>query len=232
MNLRPHGPQPYALANCATSRLTHCIKSKFEMKTALIFEKEFTDTKEAWKFLNYLSSKSKRSDYPDLKLELENNFIRITLQKENPAFIESLTNYFKSGSIVAARLFCDGGSRGNPGPGASGFVILDETDKPIIQGGQFFEHCTNNYAEYMSLRDGVSGALEQKIKVLKIYMDSQLVVRQIRGEYKIKNKNLFPIYESIKADLASFQSYEISYIPRSHNRLADSLVNQILDQNI
>ena len=180
--------------------------------------------------MNYLGSNLQQMT--DIKLELENNLIRIISQKEDPALTGLVNDYFKSGPTTSVRLFCDGGSRGNPGPGASGFVILDRADKPVVQGGQFFEHCTNNYAEYMSLRDGVTAALKQKIQILKIYMDSQLVVRQIKGEYKVKNQNLFPIYQSIKSDLASFQSYEISYIPRSHNKLADSIVNQILDQNL
>ena len=206
------------------------------MKTPYIFEKEFDDLKAAWKFLNYLSSHIKEDleEDLDLRLELQNTSVRVSLKEKSKIFDELIENYFepKADPRQNARLFCDGGSRGNPGPGACGFVILDENDQVITQGGRFFKHCTNNQAEYWSLREGVSAALKQNIQNLDIYMDSQLIVRQIKGEYRVKNENLLPIYEGTKLDLDKLETYEITHIPRRHNKLADSLVNQILDQNL
>lgn len=194
-------------------------------------EKEFADPEEIWGFLDRLGAQARR--LPDLNLRLEINGCRlkITLPDRDSPLLRLLEG-FEAGSEPPARLFCDGGSRGNPGPGACGFAILDAEDKSLEEGGKFFEHCTNNYAEYMGLKEGVAAALRRGIEHLSIYMDSQLIVRQIKGEYKIKHKDLLPIYQAVKSDLAGLKSYQITYIPRSHNRLADSLVNQILDQNV
>ena len=203
------------------------------MKSPYVFKKKFVNFRASWDFLKYLSSNY--TDKSDLKLELKNNIVKITLEEENHILSQLIEDYFdksRSSTAVTVRLFCDGGSRGNPGPGACGFVFLDQADKQIGQGGKFFKYCTNNQAEYWSLKKGVAAALEKGIKVLDIYMDSQLVVKQIKGEYKVRNKDLMQLYQSIKSDLARLESYKISYIPRSHNRLADQLVNQILDQNL
>lgn len=200
------------------------------MKTFKIFEKQFANLKQAGIFLSYLGSHLKDVPEADFKLELKDNLIQITAFKDLPQ-LKSLIEVFLAEDKAVVQLFCDGGSRGNPGPGAAGYVLL-EAEQVLTEGGKFFKYCTNNQAEYWSLKLGVEAALKMNVGVLDIYMDSQLIVKQIKGEYKIKNKDLMPIYQAIKIDLSKLQSYKITFIPRRHNRLADTLVNQILDQNL
>ena len=129
-------------------------------------------------------------------------------------------------------LYCDGGSRGNPGPAATGYVLLDKSGKRITQGGQYLGSTTNNQAEYKSLVQGLEKAIELGISHLMAYMDSQLVVRQVTGQYKVKNKDIRPVYAQAKDLIAQFDKFAIDYVPRGDNEEADAIVNEILDQRL
>lgn len=200
------------------------------MKTSGVLEKEFVDSADLWDFLDRVTAQARRLPDPDFRIEVDGLRLRIVLPDRASPLLRLLQEA-EARPKTPARLFCDGGSRGNPGPGACGFAILDADDRSLEEGGEFFARCTNNYAEYMGLKEGVAAALRRGIEHLDIYMDSQLIVKQIKGEYKIKHKDLLPIYQAVKSDLAGFKSYKITFIPRSHNKLADSLVNRILDRN-
>jgi ribonuclease HI len=132
-------------------------------------------------------------------------------------------------NITKAKLFGDGGSRGNPGPAAYGYVILDMDDKVVKQEGVYIGDTTNNQAEYQSLKYGLESALALGVKELEVYMDSQLVINQINGLYKVRNQELKPHYERIKTLAQEFDHISFTHVPREMNKLADAMVNQALD---
>ncbi len=142
---------------------------------------------------------------------------------------------FTAGTEVAmpapnqAQLYADGGSRGNPGPSASGYVLMNMDGNVIVQNGLALGVTTNNQAEYQSLKLGLEEALRRGIRSLKVYMDSMLVVNQMRGVYKVKNADLKAINQSVMSLVAQFESITFTHVPRERNRKADAIVNEILD---
>ena len=135
-------------------------------------------------------------------------------------------------NLAPSRLYCDGGSRGNPGPSASGYVLFDQQGKRLAEGGDYLEVTTNNQAEYQSLISGMEKAVELGIDKLKVYMDSQLAVRQVLGEYKVKNIAISLLHNKVKDLLDKFKEFDIEHIPREMNKEADAIVNQILDKHM
>lgn len=129
------------------------------------------------------------------------------------------------------RVYSDGGSRGNPGPSAAGFVILDQNENVIDQGGVFLGITTNNQAEYHGVQLGLERALAMGAKIVEFNIDSMLVVNQMNGIYNIKNRELWPIHERIRDLSARFDKVSFTHIPRELNRLADGMVNKILDEH-
>ena len=128
-----------------------------------------------------------------------------------------------------AKLFTDGGSRGNPGPSALGYVILDMNDSEIKKESEYLGVTTNNQAEYQALVAGIKDAHSHGVKELEVYMDSELIVNQIKGIYKIKNQDLLPHYTKVKELSNKFEKITFSHVPRALNKIADSLVNECLD---
>ena len=131
---------------------------------------------------------------------------------------------------VEAMLFADGGSRGNPGPAASGAVLLDPSGELIEEVGAFLGVATNNVAEWTALVLGLEAAARRGIRRLRVRLDSELVVKQLRGEYRVKNEGLRPLHDRARGLLCNFAEVEIRHVPRKQNKLADALVNRVLDQ--
>jgi ribonuclease HI/probable phosphoglycerate mutase len=130
-------------------------------------------------------------------------------------------------------VFCDGASRGNPGPAAIGAALLDETGAEIGAVSETIGVATNNEAEYRALVAGVRRAIELKPTAscrLEVRMDSELVVRQIEGRYKVKNERLKPLYEAARAALKEFGEWRIRHVPRAENSRPDELANAALDR--
>lgn len=127
------------------------------------------------------------------------------------------------------KLFTDGGSRGNPGPSAGAFVILDMADIVVKKNGKYLGITTNNLAEYHSLKGGLEAATAMGAKIVHVYMDSLLVINQMKGIYKIKNPELVPVHQAVRALLPSFEQVQFTHVPREYNRLADHEVNLVLD---
>jgi ribonuclease HI len=129
----------------------------------------------------------------------------------------------------------DGGSRGNPGPAASAFVATDEAGDLIYQEGFYIGDTTNNQAEYRAVLFALNWFLKQQLPnpQVNFFLDSLLVVNQLRGLYKIKNPDLLPIYQDIR-DLIDAGNIKIAFthIPREKNSLADALVNKVLDSQL
>lgn len=128
-------------------------------------------------------------------------------------------------------LFCDGGSRGNPGPSAYGFVLYDAAGNLLEKCGNYLGITTNNQAEYQGLIDGLKLILAKyQDASVQITMDSLLVVNQVKGAYKVKNLGLKPLHTEVLSLLSKLSSWSIHHTLRGGNSLADSLVNQALDQ--
>lgn len=128
-------------------------------------------------------------------------------------------------------IYSDGGSRGNPGPSAAGYVIMDHNQDVIDQGGEYLGVTTNNQAEYQGVRIGLEKALSLGIKRVDFRIDSMLVVNQMNGVYKIKNRELWPINERIRALMTEFEKVTFSHVRREFNQLADGMVNRTLDEH-
>lgn len=127
------------------------------------------------------------------------------------------------------KFYGDGGSRGNPGPSASGYVLMDMHDNILETNGEYLNITTNNQAEYHSLKLGLERALQLGAKNIHVYMDSLLVINQMKGIFKVKNKELIPVYNKVKALSLQFQAIDYTHVPRELNKLADAEVNRILD---
>ena len=129
-------------------------------------------------------------------------------------------------------IYSDGGSRGNPGPSAAGYVIMNLAQEVIEQGGQYLGITTNNQAEYQGVRIGLERALSLGIRRVDFRIDSMLVVNQMNGIYKIKNRELWPINERIRGLMAQFEKVTFSHVRREFNQLADGMVNRTLDKHM
>ena len=128
------------------------------------------------------------------------------------------------------RLFTDGASRGNPGDAGAGAVLLAENGTEIASQAAYLGRCTNNVAEYKALILGLHEAKQYGCSRLDIALDSELIVRQIQGTYKVKNAALLPLFNEAKSLLGCFAGWTIRHIPRSLNARADQLANQGIDQ--
>jgi len=130
---------------------------------------------------------------------------------------------------VKARLFTDGGARGNHGPAAYGYVLEGEDGTVLASHGEAIGVATNNVAEYRGLVAGLSRAVELGIDELEVVSDSELLVKQMRGEYRVKNAALREL--SLEAARLARQLGRVRYtaVRREHNELADRLVNEALD---
>ncbi|MCF7831178.1 ribonuclease HI family protein [Candidatus Gracilibacteria bacterium] len=128
-------------------------------------------------------------------------------------------------------IFCDGGSRSNPGPASGGAVLLDANKKEIARDGIFCGVQTNNFAEYAGLIIGLELAMKNNVSDLEVFLDSNLIVEQMNGNYKVKNTNIRPQFEKAKAIAENFNSIKFQHVPRAKNKIADSIVNEVLDAN-
>ncbi len=129
-----------------------------------------------------------------------------------------------------ATLFADGGSRGNPGPAASGAVLLDPDGNVIEEVGRFLGIATNNVAEWTALCLGLEAAVARGVRRLAVRMDSELVVKQMLGEYRVKHADLQPLHRQAQRALRAIEWVDIRHVPRKQNALADSVVNRVLDE--
>lgn len=128
-------------------------------------------------------------------------------------------------------LFCDGASRGNPGQASVGILITENenSENSLLEYSRPIGIATNNIAEWTALKLGLEKVLELGKKEVIVCMDSELVVRQTLGEYKVKDKKLKPLFEEVCLLKMNFEKFEIKHIPRQLNSKADKLANQALD---
>ena len=124
----------------------------------------------------------------------------------------------------------DGGARGNPGPAGYGVAIQDASGHPIAELSEYLGHRTNNYAEYQGLLAALRYATEHQIKALKVISDSELMVRQMKGIYKVRHPELRRLYDEAQQLVRRLEHFEIRHALREHNKTADRLANQAMDR--
>lgn len=130
-----------------------------------------------------------------------------------------------------ATLHTDGGARGNPGPAGIGFVLAIKDQAKILHGSYIGE-TTNNQAEYQALVAGMKRAIEENVSDLACFLDSELVVKQLKGEYKIKNEELKPLAAQVNKLKRDFSAVTFTHVRREKNKEADALVNQAIDRHV
>jgi len=131
-----------------------------------------------------------------------------------------------SDKIIA---YIDGGSRGNPGPAAAAYVLNDSSGAQLEAKAFFLGKATNNVAEYTGLVKALEAASQKGSEQLNVFSDSELLVRQITGQYRVKSEQLKPLFQQAVSLLSRFKNWEIRHVTRNNNKQADSLVNQALD---
>ncbi len=145
-------------------------------------------------------------------------------------YIDNSIHENPNNSLPGLKIYTDGGSRGNPGPSASGYVIFDDKDNIIFKKGVYLGITTNNKAEYTALKLALEKALEYSPKTINIFMDSLLIINQMKGIYKIKNEDLLIIYKEIREILKKVENKTFTHVPRALNKIADAEVNAALDK--
>ena len=133
---------------------------------------------------------------------------------------------------MKAVLYTDGGARGNPGPAAYGFVLEAEDGSLLAAHGEAIGTATNNVAEYSGRVAGLKKAIELGVDALELVSDSELMVKQMRGEYRVKNEGLRPLYDEALSLARRIETVEYRHVKRAHNEIADRLVNEALDASV
>jgi ribonuclease HI len=131
-------------------------------------------------------------------------------------------------------LYCDGGSRGNPGPAAIGAVVFASTSDPpqrVATVSECIGVTTNNVAEYRALIAGLEAVAHLHARVIHVRADSLLMIKQLRGEFRVKHANLRPLHAAARALLAEYEIADLQHVPRAENAEADALVNAALDSS-
>lgn len=152
--------------------------------------------------------------------------------KSPAAPVGSATPVRASGAraVGPCKLFTDGASRGNPGQAGAGAVLFADNGGELIAKSVYLGTCTNNVAEYKALLIGLEEALRLGCNELAIALDSELIVRQIQGRYKVKNETLAALFAEVREYLARFGKWTITHVPRAQNARADQLANKGIDQ--
>jgi ribonuclease HI len=126
-------------------------------------------------------------------------------------------------------VYTDGGARGNPGPAAAGGVIISADGSTVAELSQYLGVATNNVAEYRALELTLRKAKELGCQTVVIHMDSELIVRQLNGLYRVKDPKMLELHTQVRRLLRDFADWKVKHVPRSQNKRADELVNQALD---
>jgi len=127
---------------------------------------------------------------------------------------------------------CDGGARGNPGPAGYGAVIEDTEGQVVARLSEFLGRQTNNYAEYQGLLAVLKWALQNGVRRLRVFSDSELMVKQMKGQYKVKNPGLRPLWEEAQRHALKLEKFEMRHTLRGGNKEADKLANEAMDRGI
>lgn len=129
-----------------------------------------------------------------------------------------------------AILWTDGAARGNPGPAGIGAILKSASGEVLFTGSEYLGHTTNNVAEYRAVLLGLRGALELGVRRIEVRADSELLIKQLKGQYRVRSPGLRPLYEEAKRLLARFESVRLTHVRRELNGEADRLANQGIDR--
>ncbi len=172
-------------------------------------------------------------DEYDFFLHLKNSLCTKELAEKNNLDDDKVNDYFlkildclKKGSFKSGRLFVDGASSGNPGKAGIGVVLQIEDDE--FELSEPIGVTTNNVAEYKALIEGLKLALDKKIDSIEVFSDSQLVVKQIKGEYAVKDEQLKRLHKEANKLIKRFRNFNITHIPRDKNKKADMLAKSAI----
>lgn len=226
-----------------------------ETKHGLYKQFVFQDFREAWGFMERVSAAANRLDHHprwqnewnvvDIWLSTHDQGMQITeadhelaktidrlVEPEDTKALEAV-DAEKTTKITEVQIYADGGSRGNPGPSASGYVLMDMGGKVVLKAGEYLGVTTNNQAEYQALKLGLEHALHDfQASEAHVYMDSMLVINQMKGMFKVKNRDLWPIHDACQQLAKKFHKISFDHVPRELNKLADAEVNKAMDENI
>jgi ribonuclease HI len=127
------------------------------------------------------------------------------------------------------KIYIDGASRGNPGEAGAGVVICDENDQVIREFTRYLGETTNNVADYQGLLLSLENAFLLGAEEIEVFSDSELLTRQINGEYRVKNEKLKPLYQRVSDLIKNYKKFSLTHIPREKNKKADHLANKAID---
>ena len=130
---------------------------------------------------------------------------------------------------MSVQIFTDGAARGNPGPAGIGVVIRND-EKVLLEVAEYIGKATNNVAEYMALIRGLEEAIDLNERSVEVFCDSELMVKQMNGEYRVKNDGLIPLYLQAQALKKKFKHFSLNHTPREENKHADRLANRGIDE--
>lgn len=223
-----------------------------ETKQGLYKKFEFKDFTEAFAFMTAVAARAEEfNHHPTWKNEWNTVEIWLSTHSKGGAITEkdrqlaaAIDGAAKSAAATVGakkstnlpqlkevKIYTDGGSRGNPGPSAGAYVITDLNDAVIEKSGYYLGITTNNQAEYQALRRGLERARLLGATKLHVFMDSLLVVNQLKGIFKVRNRELWPIYEATaEFSKEHFKEVLFTHVPREFNKVADAEVNRILDE--
>lgn len=201
---------------------------------------EFKDFKQAFQFITDVANLAEAQDhhpkwtneYNKVEIWLKTHAKNKVTDKDHrlARAIDQLLGSPQVAKMDSGKLYSDGGSRGNPGPSAGAFVICKMDDTVVEKTGFYIGVTTNNQAEYQALYKGLQRTRILGLRRLNVFMDSELIVKQLNGLYKIKNKDLEPLYRQIKDLVSHFQEISFNHVPRALNKEADQEVNRVLDE--
>lgn len=150
-------------------------------------------------------------------------------RRELQEIFQEVAEHYRGAEEGVWRLYCDGASRGNPGPAGAGAVLYDPRGELSGQRGLYLGETTNNVAEYRALLLGLQMARQLGVHQLQIFADSELLVKQLTGRYRVKSPHLLPLWHESRKELQKFRAYAISHVPRAENQRADEMANQAID---
>jgi ribonuclease HI len=202
------------------------IESVIEKRISAL-EPEDYNGHESYRDSNELLTTLQKFYGPLVTIDTPVKIITFSFNKTENTNVNVVANTLK---LTEVKLYTDGGSRGNPGPSALGFVIMDSKDEIIETGSKYLGITTNNQAEYQAVKAGLDACSLLTNGTVNVFLDSQLVAHQMNGIYKIKNRELWPIHQSIKQiSEQKFKKVTFTHVPRELNKDADAMVNEALD---
>ncbi len=151
-------------------------------------------------------------------------------RQELEGYFQEVADHYREQEEGVWKLYCDGASRGNPGQAGAGVVLLDASGAIRLKQGAYLGRTTNNVAEYQALLLGLQLARNLGVRNIQVLADSELLVRQLNGQYKVKAPHLLPLWQAARRALQQFSTATIAHVPRELNRLADRMANEAIDQ--